>query len=149
MNRTQRLRDDCRGQGVVEYVLLIALIVIVVVAALLLSGQSVANVFRGVNEAVGGDVTAAAPSVTPDETPTTAASPTPGVTPSATPAKTATPTASSWNWKQSYLAGDVVVYRDVTYRCIYPVEAHSASETPPRQPKYWEIVIKPAPASPF
>ena len=150
MKHTQRFREDRRGQGLVEYALLIALVVVVVVAALLLSGQSVSNLFAGVNNAFSGDVTSVAASVTPDVTPTTAPSPTPQSTPTPTPAKTPTPTSSDWKWKQSYKVGDLVVYRDVTYRCVAPVQAKNASQTPPKNPKYWQVVVKSAAlASPF
>jgi pilus assembly protein Flp/PilA len=38
-----------RGQGVVEYALIIALVAIVVIAALILLGPQIASIFKNVN----------------------------------------------------------------------------------------------------
>jgi pilus assembly protein Flp/PilA len=42
-------RDDERGQGMVEYALILVLIAIVVIVALQVAGQQVNNVFSNVN----------------------------------------------------------------------------------------------------
>ena len=44
-----RLFGRRRGQGLVEYALIIALVSIVVIAALMLLGPHIASIFKGVN----------------------------------------------------------------------------------------------------
>ena len=44
-----RVYGRARGQGIVEYALIIALVSIVVIAALILLGPRIASIFKGVN----------------------------------------------------------------------------------------------------
>ena len=46
----QRIKQDRRGQGMVEYALIIALVAIVVIAALALLGPRIASVFTQTDE---------------------------------------------------------------------------------------------------
>lgn len=45
---------DCRGQGMVEYALILVLIAVVVIVVLRMTGQQVNNVFSNVSNALGG-----------------------------------------------------------------------------------------------
>ena len=44
---------DCRGQGMVEYALILVLIAVVVIVVLRMTGQQVNNVFSNVSNALG------------------------------------------------------------------------------------------------
>ncbi len=45
--------DEFKGQGLVEYALILALVSVVAIAALLILGPKVANVFNKVNNSLG------------------------------------------------------------------------------------------------
>jgi Flp pilus assembly pilin Flp len=47
-----QLRDDDRGQTLVEYALLLALITLIVIVVLLLMGPAVSGVFQEVNDSI-------------------------------------------------------------------------------------------------
>jgi len=139
--RSEKCRQfgaNCRGQGLVEYALILALVVVVVIAVLLISGQSISNVFRGVNKAFDGDVTVIAETPTPGNTPPPAGTPTPENTP--TPEKTPTPYAAEWKQMGVYQRGDLVMYRGVLYRCLQSHTAYAPNWTPPLTPALWDPV---------
>jgi pilus assembly protein Flp/PilA len=51
--RVQRAVSSPRGQGLVEYALILVLVAIFVIAALMLLGPVIANVFSTINNSVG------------------------------------------------------------------------------------------------
>ena len=47
-----RMLSRARGQGMLEYALIIALVAVVVIAALVLLGPQIANIFNNVNTTI-------------------------------------------------------------------------------------------------
>lgn len=81
-----------RGQGIVEYAIILSLLSALVLGVLAMTGRSVGDVFSQVRQAVGGEPMEVEPTVTPPEetpvptpTPTLDQPPTPGPTPTPTP----------------------------------------------------------------
>lgn len=58
-----------RGQGLVEYALIIALVAIVVITALFILGGTIGNAFTGVSNAIGNPSSIVTPGPAPTATP--------------------------------------------------------------------------------
>jgi len=82
-------KKNQKGQGLVEYALILVLVAIVVIAALLFLGPTIGNVFGKVNNSLSGlDVAAAQTAIPPTTIPATA------IPPTATPVPTWTTCAN-------------------------------------------------------
>lgn len=53
-NRFKNLKKQEKGQGLVEYALILVLVAIVVIAALMILGPIIGNVFSKINSSLGG-----------------------------------------------------------------------------------------------
>lgn len=51
-NMRQVVKRSSRGQGLVEYALIIALVAVVVIAALIILGPAIANIFDNISSAL-------------------------------------------------------------------------------------------------
>lgn len=86
-----------RGQGIVEYAIILGLLSALVLGALAMTGHSVSDVFSQVNQAIGGEPVEIEPTATPPaETPVP--TPTPTLDQPPTPGPTPTPTPSGGFW---------------------------------------------------